>query len=397
MSLRILQIHNNQAGKGGAPEVVETERRLLEAGGHNVAQYIHPSADEGAGASLQSAAQAVWNRSAARQVRETISTFKPDVAHVHTPFPVMSPVVFRAAHGMGVPTVTTLHSYRWSCVAGTCFRDGHPCEDCVGSRLKLAGIRHRCYRESAAASGALTASLALHRVLGTQARHVDRWLTLTSFAKRLLIRDGIVAEKIEVKPNSVPDKGVGPGPEADARTIVFAARLLDIKGVDTLVRAWPAVSGRGLRLVVAGDGPKRPDVERLAAAHSDVEYRGWVDEAEITALMSRAEAVLVASTWYEGLPLVILRSLSVGTPVLCSDVENFREDVLADGAGESFVAGDPGSLSLALGRIADDPARMRVRRDAARRSYVARYSPAADLSRLERIYTELAAKSVRPG
>ena len=49
--------------------------------------------------------------------------------------------------------------------------------------------------------------------MGTQAKCVDRWLTLTSFAKRLLVRDGIDEAKITVKPDSVPDIGVGAGPE----------------------------------------------------------------------------------------------------------------------------------------------------------------------------------------
>ncbi len=88
--------------------------------------------------------------------------------HVHTPFPLMSPVVFRAAHKLGVPAVTTLHSYRYSCVAGTCVRDGHICEDCVGSKLKLPGIRlPRATTTACRRSAALTISLAVHRALGT--------------------------------------------------------------------------------------------------------------------------------------------------------------------------------------------------------------------------------------
>ena len=59
-------------------------------------------------------------------------------------------------------------------------------------------------------------------------------------------------------------------------------------------------------------------------------FVGWVSEDEVTDLMRAAEAVLVPSEWYEGLPLVILRSLSVGTPVITSDLENFPEDVVAD-------------------------------------------------------------------
>ena len=102
----------------------------------------------------------------------------------------------------------------------------------------------------------------------------------------------------------------------------------------------------------------RPDIEALAAECSDVSFVGWVSEDEVTDLMRAAEAVLVPSEWYEGLPLVILRSLSVGTPVITSDLENFAEDVEADGVGETFRVGDADALRDALRKVIADPAHM---------------------------------------
>lgn len=370
-------------------EVLAHEAELLRGGGHEV-QNLTLAATETLGLSAgRQATKAIWNKELTSQLRDRIHAFKPDVVHVHTPFPLMSPAVFRTANQLNVPTVTTLHSYRWSCVVGTCYRDGHTCEDCVGSKLKLAGIRHRCYHDSLPGSAALSISLGLHRALGTQSRCVDRWLTLTSFAKRLLVRDGIEDGKITVKPNSVPDLGLGNGPSVGDRTVVFAGRLIDIKGVRTLVDAWRQVSGRGLRLLIAGDGELRPDVEALVAACPDVDYVGWVPENHVTDLMGAAEAVLVPSEWYEGLPLVILRSLSVGTPVITSDLENFAEDVVADRVGETFPVGDANALAAVLRRVAQDPTHLLNLRKRARASYERRYSPKVDLQRLEEIYGEL--------
>lgn len=370
-------------------EVLAHERALLESAGYEIDQYTLAATDDLPYSAMRAGAKAVWNRDAAHEVDRRISQFRPDVVHVHTPFPLMSPTVFRVAHKRRVPTVTTLHSYRWSCVAGTCFRDDRICEDCVGTRLKLSGVRHRCYHDSLAASSALTISLVLHRGLGTLHECVDRWLTLTGFAKRLLVRDGIPAGKIEVKANSVPDHGVGVGPQAGDRFVLFAGRLLDIKGVDTLLDAWRQISGRNLRLVIAGDGPMRPQVEALAADEPAVDYLGWLAEDELTSLMGRAEAVVVPSRWYEGLPLVILRSLSVGTPVLAADLENFCEDLMADGAGVTFAVGDSASLAAQLQHIGARPSSMLTMRDAARRSYERRYAPEVDLKRLEGVYDRL--------
>ena len=105
--------------------------------------------------------------------------------------------------------------------------------------------------------------------------------------------------------------------------------------------------------------------------------------------MRDAEVVVVPSQWYEGLPLVVLRSLAVGTPLLVSDLENLCEDVIADGVGWSFRMGDADSLAEQLAAIARQPDRSTELRGRARRTYLERYTPEVDLGRLERIYHEI--------
>ncbi len=371
-------------------EVLAHEGALLSASGHDVEEYTVAPADDLGLSAIRAGAKAVWNIEAARDVDGLITSFRPDVVHVHTPFPLMSPAVFRTASKRGVPTVTTLHSYRYSCVVGTCIRHDNICEDCVGSRLKLAGVRHRCYHNSLGGSASLTISLGLHRAIGTFHRHVDQYLTLTRFSKRLLIRDGYPADRITVKPNSVPDPGYRAEPRTDERRIVFAGRLIDIKGVRTLLDAWADVP-KGMKLVIAGDGELRPLVEERMARDRSIEFVGWVDEDEVLELMGGAEVVVVPSEWYEGLPLVILRSLAVGTPVLVSDLENFCEDVEGDGVGWSFKVRNAGSLAAQLTRLQADPSLARSLRLPARRSYDRRYAPSVDVGRLEHVYERVVA------
>ncbi len=387
--MRILQLHNHHQSLGGAMEVLAHEALLLDEGGHEVQTYALPATHELGLGAVRAGLKAVWNVEACREVESQIRNFRPDVVHVHTPFPLLSPAVFRVAKKLGVPTVTTLHSYRYSCIAGTCHRDGHVCEDCVGTRLKLPGLRHRCYHDSTGASAALTISLAVHRGLGTFHDAVDRFLTLTSFSRDLLIRDGIPGDKVVVKPNSVPDPGLAQDRSPQERYVTFAGRLMDIKGVQTLLDAWDRTDHGDLRLRVAGDGPLRSMVEERGRKDPSLSYLGWVGEAEVFDLMSGAEAVLVPSEWYEGLPLVILRSLAVGTPVIVSDLENISAEVLADDAGEAFAVGDADALARMLTAVARDPHTWQTRRTRARASYDERYSPAADLRKLEAVYASV--------
>lgn len=388
--MRVLQLHNEHATPGGATELMHHEARVLAAGGHTVDQYLVPSAEKSGLSPVRAGMKAVWNREATTDVTRLIGSFQPDVVHVHTPFPLMSPAVFRAAYAAGVPAVTTLHSYRYSCVVGTCVREGGICEDCVGSRLKLSGIKHACYHDSRPATAALTLSLGLHRSIGTFDRCVSRYLTLTDFSRRLLIRDGFPAAKVQVKANSVPDPGYRERPVGDRRTVLFAGRLVDVKGVRTLLDAWRDV-GPGLDLVIAGDGDLRHLVQERAAVDPSIDFRGWVSENEVIELMAAAEVTVVPSQWYEGAPLVILRSLGVGTPVLVSDLENLSSEVLADGVGWSFRTGDATDLGAQLDRLRLEPARAARLRSTARASYDERYSPELDLVRLESVYRDVTA------
>ncbi|MGB3794969.1 MAG: glycosyltransferase family 4 protein, partial [Alteraurantiacibacter sp.] len=391
----VLQMHNHHAALGGAMEVLADEALLLESGGHVVEQLTLPAAEQLQLNPLQAGARAVWNLPITRELNEMITRFTPDVVHVHTPFPLMSPAVFRTASKAGIPTVTTLHSYRYSCIAATCLRAGSICEDCVGKVVKWPGVRHRCYHDSLGASAALTAGLALHRRLGTFDRHVDRFITLTQFAKTLLTRDGIRAEQIVVKPNSVPDPGVPPGGTLPReRFVLFAGRLVKEKGIHTLLQAWRQ-SDALPELRIAGSGELMADVERAAEQDPRITPLGWLSTGETVDLMRRAGAVVIPSEWYEGLPLVLLRAQSVGAPILISDLENISSELVEDQAGTTFRTGDAHDLADALERLLADPERGSLLGQQARDGYVKRYTPEKNLSRLEAIYASVGAGASR--
>lgn len=391
--MRILQLHNHHSSKGGAMEVLAHERELLAGRGHEVEQYTTPAAEELDLSPVRAGLKAIWNIEACRDIDAVITRFAPDVVHVHTPFPLMSPAVFRTAHRRGVPTVATLHSFRYSCIAATCFRAGSTCEDCVGKLIKLDGIRHRCYHDSIGASAAMTVSLAVHRGIGTFRDSVDRFLPLTQFAKRMLSREGIHESKIRVKANSVPDPGEPTSPRTRNPYFAFAGRLIEVKGVRTLLDAWQRAETGEYTLQIAGDGALADLVKQRAATDSSIRYLGWLEEAATTELMAGAEAVIVPSEWYEGFPLVILRSLSVGTPVLVSSLENLSVEVLEDRSGWTFAVGDAQSLAGALGAVlTTHPSDLAATRERARESYVQRYSPTANLKALESVYHDVMAE-----
>jgi len=384
--MRILMAHNRHHTIGGADHVLARERDILRAAGHEVGEFFVPAAEDSGLSAVQMGVAAVWNRAATRELRDIIDRFHPDVLHVHTPFPLMSPAVFRVARKMGVATVTTAHSFRYSCIAATCLRAGSICVDCVGSRLKLAGVRHRCYHDSLAGSAALTLSLVGHRALGTFSKDVGCFITLTDFAKDLLRRDGISPERIAVKPNFVPDPGPPLPEERRDPYALFVGRLVEEKGVRVLLDAWRRIGPRPV-LRVAADGPLRDLVIDAAADGVAVEYLGWLEPADVADLQRKALVTVVPSTWYEaGPPLVLLDALAAGTPIVCSDLPNISQRVVDHRAGKTFGTGDPGALARAVAELLEDPAGWSAASKAGRALYESEHTAQTTLRILEEIY-----------
>jgi glycosyltransferase involved in cell wall biosynthesis len=152
------------------------------------------------------------------------------------------------------------------------------------------------------------------------------------------------AEKIEVKPNFVlPDPGVKTG---DGDYALFVGRLVDLKGVGTLIKAWSKLPP-SIPLVIAGDGPFREEMEKQIAELNlkNVNYRGRLSRQQTLAAMKGARFLIFPSEWYEGFPVTIAESFACGVPVLCSRLGGMQEIVEDGVTGWHFTPRDAEDLA----------------------------------------------------
>jgi len=360
--MKILQVHTAYREAGGEDAVVGSEAELLRAAGHEVTTWLatNPSDPLPTAAALAASA---WNARAARAVRALVERERPDVAHVHNTWFALSPAVVRAIDRAGVPVVATLHNYRLLCVNASLFRDGRPCLDCVGTH-PWRGVAHRCYRGSALASGAAAGALALNRALGTWPRHVRLFLVLTEFARERFVRGGLPAGRVRVKPNVVADPGPRRLAPSASGTVLFVGRLDAFKGLDVLLDAWAAAAPAGCELVIVGDGPLKPGLERRAVP--GVRLLGRRPPDEVRRLMLGARTLLFPTRLLEGPSLVVREAFAAGLPVLASRLGGIPE--LVGPVGERWLvqADDPAAWAAALRRLAGgdglDEAGRRARR-----------------------------------
>jgi glycosyltransferase involved in cell wall biosynthesis len=390
----VVLVHNAYQQPGGECSVFEAEAALLESRGHRVVRFTaHNDAVETM-SRVQVAAGTIWSRPQRARLAEVLERVRADVVHCHNTFPLISPAVYYAARAAGVPVVQTLHNYRLLCPEAKLFRDGRPCESCVGRAVPWPAVTHACYRGDRSASAAVAAMLAVHRGLGTWNTRVDAYIALTEFARGKFVAGGLPADRIRVKGHFIdPDPGPGTGRGGYA---LFVGRLSAEKGIETLLAAWPRV-GAGLPLRIAGDGPLADHVAAAAHPGSHVQWLGARTAADVADLMGDAALLVFPSECYETFGRVVIEALARGTPVLASD-GGAAAELVEDGAtGFLFRAGDAGALAAGAHRALAEPDLADGFRRRARAAFLDRFSADANYERLIEIYAEVRRGGRRAG
>ena len=134
--------------------------------------------------------------------------------------------------------------------------------------------------------------------------------------------------------------------------LVAAGRLFRVKGFDLLIEAVALCDNPLLRLTILGEGPLRPDLERLAVEKGvtgQVRLIGF--QRNPYPYFAQAHAFVLSSR-FEGFPNVVLEALACGTPVIATPSPGGVREIL-DGIAECIVADSvtaPG-LARAICRI----------------------------------------------
>jgi glycosyltransferase involved in cell wall biosynthesis len=165
-------------------------------------------------------------------------------------------------------------------------------------------------------------------------------------------------------------------------TVAFVGRLLDDKGVRTLVAAHRLLRTQGsdIRLLIAGE----PDPANPSSVSAEEAAR-WNDEpgitwcghvADIADVWARAHIAALPSR-REGMPLSLLEAAACERPMVATDTPGCRDIVIHGETGLLVPVDDVAALAEAIGRLASSPDLRAKFAAAARRLAVARFS--ADL------------------
>jgi glycosyltransferase involved in cell wall biosynthesis len=392
MSYKVVVAHNRY--RSGAPSgenaVVDSDIAQLRAAGLHVIPFMRSSDEIDQLPFVQRALlplSPVYNGWAQRALDEVLRVEKPDLLHLHNPYPLLSPWVVRTAHQRGVPVIQTVHNYRQVCSSGLYFRGGNVCRDCRGKVFGLPAIQHACYRGSRAQSAVMAVALAVHR---STWRSVDRFVAPTSAISEHLRDYGIPAQRISVRPNAIPDPG--PPSPGSGKGFVFVGRMSAEKGLDLLLEAWRSHGDMKLGMLrLVGDGPLRSLAVLAARERRDVTYLGSLDHAAALAEIAAAACVVVPSTCHDVLPTIVIEALAAGRAVLGTNLGGIPYIV---GAGRA-ASGDAAAGWIVEARVDAFAAGLELahagaagRAAAARRRYEECFAPPILIQRLLDIYAQ---------
>jgi glycosyltransferase involved in cell wall biosynthesis len=387
--MRFVFAHNRYVLRGGEDESREFEISMLRARGHEVFEYVVDNNDINRRNLVSIGIRSVWNGDQYQRVRTFVGRTKPDILKVDNYFPLLSPSIFEAAKSMGVATVLSVRNYRLICPAGTLFRSGRICKDCIGAKFALPAIRHRCLHNSYLQTSSVVLSNALSRVRGTWANSVDQYVAVSELVKRLLVSGGFSPKKISVKANSIPDTGPGDG---SGKFAIFVGRLIEEKGIRTMLAAWEKV-GAKMPLKVIGEGALAGLVQQAASESPFVEYLGRKTLKEVCELIGRAAVLIFPSEWLEPFGRSIVEAYSKGTPVIAANTEGMR-DMIEDGTtGLVYRSGDSDDLAEKVLSLAGTPERLERMRDRARERYLKCYSEEHNYSEMMSVFARALANN----
>ena len=354
---------------------------------------------------------------------------RPDLVHLHAYTSAVSLFTVQQIQRRRIPVAFTYHTPAVTCLRGNLLRWGaevcsgdlgvEPCSACVlqlrelprraanvlGSMpVQLATVIGRLPLSQRTVTALRSAELVdvHHRALRGMLSAVSRVVVLCDWAKELLIRNGVAAERISLSRHGIDSATasktshrqfeIGRGEQL---RLAYIGRVEPIKGLDVLIRAIRSEMSLDVRLDVYGlaqaaSGRRHlKEVQQLASGDARIVFRDPVPSDHVVEVLRSYDALAVPSQCLETGPLVILEAFAAGLPVVGSNLGGISELVSNDRDG--VLVNPPTQASAwgrAIQRLAMDPDLRRRLRSGVRPPRTMQ-DVAKDMSRL---YKELTRK-----
>jgi glycosyltransferase involved in cell wall biosynthesis len=226
-----------------------------------------------------------------------------------------------------------------------------------------------------------------HKILGLYDL-VDRFIAPSRFVQAKVVEFGVPVERVAYLPHFVDLNAWSPKKER-LEYIVYFGRLVEGKGVATLIRAMKHV--RKVDLYIIGEGELEGHLKSLAAQEglTHIYFLGYKSGKELTSLVARGLFTIVPSEWYDPSPQTVKQSFAVGRPVIGAKVGGIPE-LIDDGVdGMLFTPRSAEDLAAKIELLLANRPQVEAMGAAARKKVEEQFSPDRHYERLMDLYRSL--------
>ncbi len=376
--MKILLVNDYIVPIGGTEGYIYNLKELLESRGHTVKLFGSDKTKEQYNESQQRKyigkyINKIFNIKLYFAFRKILREFQPDIIHLHNIYNELSPgILFGVDHNNIIMTVhdtllvnpVSVLSERngTNCIARTC----KGCSNCIGWK------------------GAVYERIK-HWIHSPLLQKIRLFITPSQFMADFMREAGF--GPIKVIPNGI--KLFNYAPITNWNNLLYVGRLSKDKGVEVLLKAFADVikSQPTIQLTLVGTGPDREYFEALAqdlSLSKNVNFTGAQNKEQIEEHYKQSTIVVVPSIFPDNFPTVCIEALSVGRPVIGSNIGGIPE-IISNSTGYIVYPEDNTILGSSITKVLNNKIEIK-KKSTNSKSVIDRFDLCFHIKEMEKIY-----------
>lgn len=332
-----------------------------------------------------------------KALERLIDDTRPDVCYLLAYKRALSPSVIDACKSRNVPVVNRISDYNMVCSAGSLYRGGSYCEECLNRRT--ACLAHGCVKGSRLYSTVRYLSGSLHAMLGMKDK-IDAYVLTNDFMRGKMAAAGFENSKLHVIPtffgeNDETTMANKTNRAASTVKLLYIGNLDESKGIYDLISALAVAKGRGARLVLevvgglhASENNRAKKLVNDSGLADTVRFLPFVASGDVYRKYLESNVTVLPARWPENLPNTLIESVYFHRPVLVPSFGSFLSTT-NDDVAFYYEWQSADSLADRLVELAANPSEVERKSENCERFYIENYSGEAHLKRLLTLFQEV--------
>jgi len=378
--MKILIIHNYYQNPGGEEIVVKREKELLEKNGHQVILYTKSNNELKKIKNWPRILKNLkFNKKVYSDLRKLIKKEKPNLAHIHNTFFIISPSAYLACKHENLPIVQTLHNFRFLCPNATLSNKKGICESCIKQKNFKPALKNKCYHNSLIYTSLIIKILKFLKKQVLDKKLINQFIVLSNFQKNIFIKAGFDKNKLNLKPNFV--ENLSPNYKKQ-NYAVYLGRIDKGKGLRNLIKIWQKIN---FPLKIIGTGELFEKLKKQNK-NKNIKFLGYIENKKAIEILKKANFSILPSAWYEACPNLIIESYASATPIIGSNIGSIAEYIKNNKTGILINLKNENQTIKTINSIIADKKSLRKFSKNARKQYEKLFIPEKNYKTLIKIY-----------